>query len=210
MQVLPIWLQWAVSLATVLSSIGVFIALMQLKISGDQFKQQLKLNESQFKLVNQGFIQISYGGSFYTNKNLPAQEADILDPETIYTYLFPTVTLKNVGILPVLYHFEHFIAFFDGIESYRAPAHLFNVKNNILFSNQELPLMLGQVYFNYEHTNLTFQEIQELKLTFQLKLSYHDYNEKETNKKIIDQQVALSGVLFVNQNKEDDLSGSTS
>src|ERR1700688_5016608 len=96
MDTLPAWLQWLVSLATVLSSIGVIIAFVQLRISGnqfheqlkistDQFQTQLKLTQNQFKLINQGFVKLTMMQYFLPKSDDSASIKEIpLDPNTLY------------------------------------------------------------------------------------------------------------------------------
>jgi hypothetical protein len=116
MEALPVGMQWVVSFASVLSSIGVIVALIQLKISGDQFKQQLQITQRQFKLTNQGYIQCPINHDFFTDKNQVATLQEFSDPTTLYSYIFPVAALENVGNLPVMLSINHFKVFFDGKE----------------------------------------------------------------------------------------------
>ncbi|HTH81970.1 MAG TPA: hypothetical protein VL490_03490 [Mucilaginibacter sp.] len=116
MEALPVAMQWAVAFASVLSSVGVIIALVQLKISGDQFKQQLQITQRQFKLTNQGYVQCPVNHDFFTDKNQAATVQDINDPTTLYSYILPAAGLENVGNLPVKFYINYFKVFFDGKE----------------------------------------------------------------------------------------------
>ena len=197
MDVLPVWLQWAVSLATVLSSIGVFVALLQLKVSGDQANKQLQLSERQFNLINQGFLQTTFNSDFFTINNMVAQQEDLANPETLLMYIFPVVTLQNVGNLPVFYFFEYFKVIVNGAECYHTPPEIFDGTDNMLFPKQSLPLMLGRVFFNEAHSGLTFQQVQELNFTCRIKISYKDFNDDSSPRKVIDHEMLLSGVFFI-------------
>ncbi len=203
MDALPVWLQWAVSLATVLSSIGVIVALIQLKISGTQFKQQLKLTERQFKLTNQGYIQCVINQDFYTANNEPATQQDIMNPATLYWFLFPVAQLENVGNLPVQFFIDHFKVFFNGTEVYHTPDEVLKQTENIIYPKQNLPFMLGRIFFSDQQATLTLQQIQDLKITCEILVTYNDYNDK--TKKTVNRKLELSGVFLIGKDIHDSL-----
>jgi len=203
MDVLPVWLQWAVSFATVLSSIGVLVALVQLRISSKQFDRQLKLTERQFKLTNQGYLQCVINQDFYTTKDEPATQQDLMDPATLYWFLFPVAQLENVGNLPIQFFIDHFTVFFNGTEVYHTPDEILKRTENIIYPKQNLPFMLGRIFFSDQQATLTLQQIQDLKITCKILVTYNDYND--TTKKTVNRELELSGVFLIGKQIHDSL-----
>jgi hypothetical protein len=203
MEALPVGMQWVVSFASVLSSIGVIVALIQLKISGDQFKQQLQITQRQFKLTNQGYIQCPINHDFFTDKNQVATLQEFSDPTTLYSYIFPVAALENVGNLPVMLSINHFKVFFDGKEVYHTPELVLQQTENIIYPKQSLQFMLGRVFFSDQMANLTLQQIQDLKLTCKILVTYNDYNDSV--KKTIDRELELSGIYLINKKINDSI-----
>src|ERR1700761_91151 len=187
MEALPVAMQWAVAFASVLSSVGVIIALVQLKISGDQFKQQLQITQRQFKLTNQGYVQCPINHDFFTDKNQTATVQDINDPTTLYSYILPAAGLENVGNLPVKFYINYFKVFFDGKEVYHTPDVVLQQTENIIYPKQTQQFLLGRVFFGDQMPNLTLQQIQDLKLTCKILVTYNDYNDNV--KKTIDREM---------------------
>jgi hypothetical protein len=202
MEALPVAMQWAVAFASVLSSVGVIIALFQLKISGDQFKQQLKITQRQFKLTNQGYVQCPINGDFFTDKIQTATVQDFNDPTTLYNYILPMAGLENVGNLPVRFHINYFKVFFDDNEVYHTPEVVLQTEN-IIYPKQSQQFLLGRVFFGAQMPNLTLQQIQDLKLTCKILVTYNDYNDSV--KKTIDREMELSGVFLIIKKINDSL-----
>jgi hypothetical protein len=203
MVVLPVWLQWAVSFATVLSSIGVIVALIQLRISSNQFNRQLKLTERQFKLTSQGYIQCIVNNEFYKIDGKPATQEDVLDPVIQYNSIFPIASLENVGNLPVQFFIDHFTVLFNGTEIYHTPGKILTQTENIIYPKQTLPFLLGQYFFNDQHSNLSLQDIQELKITYKILVNYNDYNDK--TQKTVNRELELSGIYMIGKEIHDSL-----
>jgi hypothetical protein len=203
MDVLPVWLQWAVSLATVLSSIGVIVALIQLKISGTQFKEQLKLTERQFKLTNQGYIQCTVNHEFYMSNGMAATQEDAINPATLFNSIFPVASLENVGNLPVLFFVAYFKVSFDGTEVYHTPEEILTRTENILYPKQNMPFLLGQFFFDEQHSNLSLEQVQALKITYNILVNYNDYNDK--TQKTVNRELELSGVYVMSKGIKDSL-----
>jgi hypothetical protein len=203
MDVLPVWLQWAVSFATVLSSIGVIVALIQLRISGTQFKEQLKLTERQFKLTNQGYIQCIVNHEFNKNDGTAATPEDAMNPGTLFNSIYPVASLENVGNLPVLFFVAHFKVLFNGTEVYHTSEEILTRTENILYPKQEMPFLLGQFFFDEQHSNFTLQQIQALKITYKILVNYNDYNDK--TQKTVDRELELSGIYVMSKGIHDSL-----
>ncbi len=121
-QALPIWLQIAVDLATIISSVGVIAAFIQIYISTRQFKEQLKitqnqlkLSENQFTLINQGYLSPEFEVSLYS----PDIKAGTpIGPNSLWQILTTNVSLNNTGNLPVVFEVIEFDLYFNGVKTF--------------------------------------------------------------------------------------------
>lgn len=194
MDSLPLWLQWLVSLATILSSIGVIIAFVQLRISGKQFERQLRITKQQFKITNQGYINLALNYNLSAGDHLATQD-ELLNPDTMYCSIRPVAVLENVGNLPVYFTVDSFILFCKGQEKYQIPDVAKQAKN-VLYPKQSTNFYLGEVFFNDQHTLIKGSDILDLNITIKLLITYNDYNDK--TRKTIDRDVSMSGSIFIN------------
>ncbi len=203
METLPAWMQWLVAIASVVSSIGVIIAFVQLKISGNQFKEQLQITEQQFKLLNQGYVDMMLHQDYFTETFEQAQKANIYDPTCIYQFFGVTSVFTNVGNVPVKLVVNSFHVFFNGVETFQLPADVISRSENIVHPKQNLSFRLGNVYFNEQKTSLHLAEILALNVTYKILVSYHDYNNN--TRKTIDRELQLSGLNLITTLIKDEL-----
>jgi len=211
METLPAWLQWLVSLATILSSIGVIIAFVQLrisskqfneqlKISAEEFQTQLKLTQDQFKLINQGFVKMSAMVYWLVHNEdvvIDPTKPIPLDLTTQYFGGRLKITLENVGNLPVKTKFKHFIVFVDDKEMANFTEEtLVRFKDTIHPKTHE-EYSMPDFPFRYPETGLHLAEIANLKITYSLLIEYKDYNDTNDDAKTIERELEMvQGVIY--------------
>jgi hypothetical protein len=74
---------------------------------------------------------------------------------------------------------------------------------NIIYPKQTQQFLLGRIFFGDQMPNLTLQQIQDLKLTCKILVTYNDYNDNV--KKTIDREMELSGVFLIIKKINDSL-----
>lgn len=200
METLPIWFQWVVSLASVLSSVGVIIAFIQLRESSDQSRKQLKLTEDQFRLLNQGYIQVAVAQIMYiydADKNL--QVADQVDNTTRYFATALTSTMQNVGNMPIKMDVKHCVVYAGEKEIYRTNEALLQQTVNNIYPQVTLPFNFGAFYLG--ENGVTIGELSEMKITYSLLIHYHDFNDPHI--KTIDRGMELAGTQIIIRRSDD-------
>jgi hypothetical protein len=193
--VFPVWWQWVSSVAGVVSSIGVIIALVQLKISGKQFHEQLKLTENQFLLSNQGYVKVEMKETLIIADNEPIEKVDSLNDNTLYKGLSSVALLENVGNLPVKFNVIYFKICFNGNEVCEMPQTMLGKTVNIIYPNTKQDFELGEFDFTDKGAfkSKYLHEILDLHISCKVMIEYFDYNSP-THKKMIDREFELAGL----------------
>jgi len=202
MDTLPIWLQWLAAIAGILSSVGVIIAFVQLRISGEQFNKQLKLTEEQFKLSNQGYVKLTLNQGFVSDE-IKSDTPVPLNNQTHYKYSTIEAKLENVGNLPVKLNVISFQVFFNKVEAYSAPKEILTKAKDIVYPKTDLKYELGKYYYNEAHTPLLYYEIEQLNITYKILIHYHDYNDNSKRNKTIDREAKLIEGKIISTSIED-------
>ena len=200
METLPIWLQWLVSFTSILSSAGVIVAFVQLRESSDQSRRQMKLTEDQFRLLNQGYIQVTVSQLMYVyDKNNNLQPVDQIDDATRYYATALISTMQNVGNMPIKMDVKHCIVYMDGKEIYRTDEAALKKTINNIYPQVTLPFNFGAFYLGKD--GVTIRELTDMKITYDLLIEYHDFND--TRIKTIDRGMELFGVEILIRRSDD-------
>jgi len=199
METLPAWIQWFVAIATVLTSVGVIVAFVQLKESSIQFKQQLKANRDQFTLLNQGYIQMLFYQKLWGKDEHNQMVETEINNTNLYYFSGLVATLENVGNMPIKFYIKHCIAYADGKEIYRGPEEVFKKTVNVIYPKATLPYSFGA--FPLVETGLKLQQLSALKIGYKLLIEYHDFHDNRI--KTIDREMALSGTDIIITKSDD-------
>ena len=200
METLPAWIQWLVAIATALSSVGVIIAFVQLKISSNQFKKQLQLTVQQFKLLNQGYIQLIFNQLLYivdADRNL--QVAENIDDKTLYYAMALRATMQNVGNMPIKMDVKNCIVYADKKEIYRTPEAVISQTINTIYPQATTIFNFG--IFNLSDKGLNIRQLSDQKITYDLLIEYHDFNDERI--KTINRGMELSGAEIIVKRSDD-------
>jgi hypothetical protein len=179
-QALPIWLQIAVDLAAIISSVGVIAAFIQIYISTKQFKEQLKitqnqlkLSEDQFTLINQGYLSPEFEVSLYS-PDIKAGTA--IAPNSLWQILTTNVSLNNTGNLPIVFTVMEFNLYFNGVKTFSLS------DNQVLTPATTYPKQISPYVINaplkVDHTCMSIEEVIKTEITSKIVIHYHDFNSK--------------------------------
>src|ERR1700742_1193500 len=100
---LPSWLQYLVAASTVIASLGVVVALVQIYVTKKQFNRQLAVTTKQFTLSNQGYLHIDVNSNLYSPQ-LPAGTP--MRPGITYQSISIEAIIENVGNMPVVFSLQ--------------------------------------------------------------------------------------------------------
>jgi hypothetical protein len=201
MEALPVWLQWVSTIAASISSIGVLVAFIQIRITGKQFKTQLKLTEEQFKLLNQGYINLKFNQQLYERgEGDKLYLAETVTDKGQYYATALTAQLENVGNMPISLDMKHCIVYADGKEIYRTPESVFAQTQNTIYPKSNMPYNFG--LFPLAEKGLSLQQLFAMNITYDLQIDYYDFNDKEHAKKI-DRGMALEGGQILIKRNQD-------
>jgi hypothetical protein len=198
-QTLPVWLQMAVGLATIISSIGVIAAFVQIYISIRQFKgqlritqDQLKLSEAQFTLINQGYLSPEFDINLYSPD---VNDKTEIKSSTTFQTLSTVVNLNNTGNLPVIYQVKEFNLYFNGAKIYSLQDNQ-EIAPGTVYPKQISPYLINAPLKN-DNTRMSVDEVSKTNITCSILIHYNDFNSKRT--KIINRNIkyniSLEGCL---------------
>ena len=198
-QTLPLWLQIAVDFATIISSIGVIAAFVQIYISIRQFKKQLritqdqlKLSEAQFTLINQGYLSPEFDINLYSPD---VNEKTEVKSNTTFQTLSTVVNLNNTGNLPVIYQVKEFNLYFNGAKIYSLQDNQ-EIAPGTVYPKQISPYLINAPLKN-DSTGMSVEEVSKTNITCSILIHYNDFNSKRT--KIINRNlkynISLEGCL---------------
>ncbi|MDB5135717.1 MAG: hypothetical protein JWP37_2320 [Mucilaginibacter sp.] len=200
MGALPDWLQWLVSISTVLSSVGVIVAFVQLRISSNQFKEQLRQTEQQFRLLNQGYINLTFNQGLFVID--PDGSLRQVDPDKI-TVFFATAlmaVLENPGNMPIKFDVMHCIVYSHGTEIYRASETELSETVNTIYPKATQSFNFGTFYLGEAGVNL--QQLLDLDISYDLLINYHDFNDEQHIKKINRKMALSGGQIMIRKNRD--------
>lgn len=173
---IPSWLQFAATIATSISGVGVIIALIQVIISNKQLKAQLEttkgqldLSEKQFNLDNRGYLifqcqTVPHGPTFH--------KGAIMKPGMKYTGIWLVGNLENAGNSPIMVDVTQLEIYYGDIEQFKDKK-LQEVTKVVIVPKQVLQLNLG--YFPFDKGNLLSPaQAQNLNISCKILLKYRD------------------------------------
>jgi hypothetical protein len=172
---LPSWLQYVVAASSIISSLGVVVALVQIAIAKNQFKTQLAVTTNQFTLLNQGYLNLDTRSSLYSPQLVPGTP---MRSGVAYESIAIEASLENVGNTPIIYRAESIKMYFNDVEVYSAPTN--SLGSSISYPKQKSTFGMGTAFFTQQHSLLTIAQIQQLHPTCKFKFSYHDFNSNHT------------------------------
>jgi hypothetical protein len=182
---LPAWMQYIVAISSLVASLGVIVALVQIYITKQQFNKQLAITTNQFTLSNQGYLYMDVNATLYSPDLQPGTP---MRPGISYQSIAIGAAIENTGNMPVVFYPLSSKIFFNGVEVYSLPVD--TIGSSVSYPKQKSYFGMGQTPFNVKQELLTIDQIQSLRITCKFKFNYHDFNSKHV--KTIERTLVVS------------------